>query len=55
MIRTDYYGHKWFTDEYDDEAEPYDLTDAFGKGNEPKTDAEARKMIKECFAMMEGR
>lgn len=47
MIKTDHYGHKWFTDEYDDEAEPCDLTAVFGKGKEPKTDEEARKLIKD--------
>ena len=45
MIRKDIYGDWWFNDDSDDDSEPINLTELFGKGKEPKTDDEVKKMI----------
>ena len=44
MIRKDIYGDWWFNDD-DGEHDAINLTELFGKGNEPKTDAEVIKLI----------
>ena len=45
MIRKDIYGNWWYND--DDEHDAINLTELFGKGNEPKTDDAVIKIIKE--------
>ena len=47
MIRKDYYGDWWFNDDSDDDSEPINLTELFGKGKEPKDEAEVRRLIRE--------
>ncbi len=50
MIRKDNVtGHLWFNDDNDDDDQhdAIDLTELFGKGNEPQTDDEVIKIIKE--------
>jgi len=44
MIRKDIYGDWWYNDD-DGEHDAINLTELFGKGNEPKTDAEVIKLI----------
>ena len=44
MIRKDIYGDWWFNDD-EGEYEAINLTELFGKGKEPKTDDEVKKMI----------
>ena len=46
MIRKDYYGDWWFNDESDDDSEPINLTELFGKGKEP-SDIEVKMLIRE--------
>ena len=46
MIRKDIYGDWWFNDD-DGEHEAINLTELFGKGNEPTTDEEVIRIIKE--------
>ena len=44
MIRKDIYGDWWFNDDAG-EHDAINLTELFGKGKEPKTDDEVKKMI----------
>ena len=44
MIRKDIYGDWWYNDD-DEEHDAINLTELFGKGNEPQTDDEVKKMI----------
>lgn len=46
MIRKDIYGDWWFNND-DDEHDAINLTELFGKGNEPQTDEEVIAIIKE--------
>ena len=45
MIRKDIYGDWWFNDDDGEHEALQFLTELFGKGKEPKTDDEVKKMI----------
>ena len=40
-------GHYYYTDDYDKDFEPIDLTLLYGSGNEPRDSEQVRKLIKE--------
>ena len=45
MIRKDMYDNLWYKDDDDENSESINLTEIFGKGKEPKSDYEVKKLI----------